>query len=100
MSENNGRNPTLDDVALHAGVSAATVSRYINNPKVVAAATGPVDPVPLKAMGRFNREAAAVDPASGIAPGQAAVFYDGSRVVGSATISASDRVGNQPTPQS
>lgn len=40
MSENNGRNPTLDDVALHAGVSAATVSRYINNPKVVAAATG------------------------------------------------------------
>ena len=43
MSENNGshgKNPTLDDVALHAGVSAATVSRYINNPKVVAAATG------------------------------------------------------------
>lgn len=42
MSESNGtgRNPTLDDVALHAGVSAATVSRYINNPKVVAAATG------------------------------------------------------------
>ena len=31
-----------------------------------AAATGPVDPVPLKAMGRFNREAAAVDPATGI----------------------------------
>lgn len=39
MSENNGRNPTLDDVALHAGVSSATVSRYINNPSVVAAAT-------------------------------------------------------------
>lgn len=31
--------PTLDDVALAAGVSAATVSRFINNPKVVAAAT-------------------------------------------------------------
>ncbi len=34
--------------------------------EVPAAATGPVDPVPLKAMGRFNREAAAVDPATGI----------------------------------
>lgn len=31
---------TLDDVAAHAGVSAATVSRFINNPKVVAPATG------------------------------------------------------------
>ncbi len=35
--------------------------------EVPAAATGPVDPVPLKAMGRFNHEAACVDPASGIA---------------------------------
>lgn len=34
--------------------------------EVPAAATGPVDPVPLKAMGRFNREAAAVDPTTGI----------------------------------
>jgi tRNA-specific 2-thiouridylase len=34
-----------------------------------------------------------LDPAYGIAPGQAAVIYDGSRVVGSATISATDRVG-------
>lgn len=34
--------------------------------EVPAAATGPVDPVPLTAMGRFNHEAAAVDPASGI----------------------------------
>jgi secreted PhoX family phosphatase len=33
--------------------------------EVPAAATGPVDPLPLKAMGRFNHEAAAVDPASG-----------------------------------
>lgn len=32
-----------------------------------------------------------IDPASGIAPGQAAVFYDGTRVVGSATITATDR---------
>lgn len=33
--------------------------------EVPAAATGPVDPVPLKAMGRFNHEAACVDPVSG-----------------------------------
>lgn len=33
--------------------------------EVPASATGPVDPVPLKAMGRFNHEAAAVDPVSG-----------------------------------
>ena len=32
-----------------------------------------------------------LDPAEGIAPGQAAVVYDGSRVVGSATISATAR---------
>lgn len=35
-----GRNPRLDDVAARAGVSAATVSRYINSPEIVAAATG------------------------------------------------------------
>jgi len=34
--------------------------------EVPAAAEGLVDPVPLKAMGRFNHEAAAVDPATGI----------------------------------
>jgi tRNA-uridine 2-sulfurtransferase len=34
-----------------------------------------------------------LDPAEGIAPGQAAVMYDGTRVVGSATISATHRVG-------
>ena len=33
-----------------------------------------------------------LDPAYGIAPGQAAVVYDGTRVVGSATISATGRV--------
>lgn len=33
--------------------------------EVPASATGPVDPVPLKAMGRFNHEAACVDPVSG-----------------------------------
>jgi secreted PhoX family phosphatase len=34
--------------------------------EVPASATGLVDPVPLKAMGRFNHEAAAVDPRTGI----------------------------------
>lgn len=34
------RNPRLDDVAAMAGVSAATVSRFLNNPAVVASATG------------------------------------------------------------
>ena len=34
--------------------------------EVPAAANGPVDPVPLKAMGRFNHEAACVDPATGL----------------------------------
>jgi len=34
--------------------------------EVPADATGAIDPVPLKAMGRFNHEAAAVDPATGI----------------------------------
>jgi tRNA-specific 2-thiouridylase len=33
------------------------------------------------------------DPAQGIAPGQAAVIYDGTRVVGSATITSTARVG-------
>jgi tRNA-specific 2-thiouridylase len=34
-----------------------------------------------------------LDPAQGIAPGQAAVVYDGTRVVGSATISATELAG-------
>lgn len=34
--------------------------------EVPAAATGLVDPVPLTAMGRFNHEAACVDPATGL----------------------------------
>lgn len=33
------RAPTLDDVAARAGVSSATVSRFVNNPAVVAPAT-------------------------------------------------------------
>ena len=33
-----------------------------------------------------------LDPAYGIAPGQAAVVYQGSRVVGSATVAAAQRV--------
>ncbi|MEP9381344.1 tRNA 2-thiouridine(34) synthase MnmA [Nocardioides sp. KR10-350] len=58
--------------------------------------------VQLRAHGEEHRARVAVvgdavdiellDPAYGIAPGQAAVIYDGSRVVGSATISATRRV--------
>lgn len=39
MNDVPGRSPTLDDVAAHAGVSTATVSRFVNNPSVVAPAT-------------------------------------------------------------
>ncbi|MBC2669818.1 LacI family DNA-binding transcriptional regulator [Novosphingobium piscinae] len=39
MSQAPARNTTLDDVAAHAEVSSATVSRYINNPDVVAPRT-------------------------------------------------------------
>jgi tRNA-specific 2-thiouridylase len=39
-----------------------------------------------------------LDPAYGIAPGQAAVLYDGTRVVGSATIASTQRAtaGRRP----
>lgn len=39
MSQDSTRNPTLGDVAALASVSTASVSRYLNNPKVVAKAT-------------------------------------------------------------
>ena len=45
-------------------------------------------------MVRVDGDAVEVDllePAAGIAPGQAVVLYDGTRVVGSATISATRR---------
>jgi uncharacterized protein len=35
--------------------------------EVPADARGPIDPMPLRAMGRFNHEAVAIDPATGIA---------------------------------
>jgi tRNA-specific 2-thiouridylase len=62
---------------------------------------GPDVTVQLRAHGAEHRAVVRVegdevriellDPAEGIAPGQAAVIYDGSRVVGSATISATAR---------
>lgn len=39
MNDAGARTPTLDDVAAHAGVSSATVSRFVNNSSVVAPAT-------------------------------------------------------------
>ncbi len=60
--------------------------------------------VQLRAHGREHRAVVRVldegvdidliEPAEGIAPGQAAVIYDGSRVVGSATIESTNRVGS------
>ncbi len=59
--------------------------------------------VQLRAHGGEHRAVVAVDgervrvdlldPAQGIAPGQTCVVYDGTRVVGSCTIAATDRVG-------
>ena len=49
---------------------------------VVTTSGDPVDRVDVELL----------DPAYGIAPGQAAVIYDGTRVVGSATIAATERV--------
>jgi tRNA-uridine 2-sulfurtransferase len=59
--------------------------------------------VQLRAHGEAHRAVARVaadevevellDPARGVAPGQTAVLYDGTRVVGSATVSATARVG-------
>ena len=65
--------------------------------------TGPLDcTVQLRAHGDEHRATVRVsdstvhvelrDPAAGIAPGQACVIYDGTRVVGSATIAATARV--------
>jgi len=72
---------------------------------VPARLAGPGVTVQLRAHGGEHRAVVTVvdevvqvellDPAYGIAPGQAVVVYDGSRVVGSATISATGRAGAQ-----
>ena len=51
--------------------------------EVPASATGPVDPLPLRAMGRFEHEAAAVDPATGIVYETEDQDYEPDEVVGS-----------------
>ncbi len=72
-----------------------------------AAPTGDLEAtVQLRAHGAEHRAVVRVDgdsvridlrdPAQGIAPGQAAVIYDGTRVVGSATISATRRAASLP----
>src|SRR5690606_26550718 len=48
-----------------SGLKAAKTHGYVF--EVPASATAMVDPVPLKAMGRFNHEAVVIDPATGIA---------------------------------
>lgn len=52
----------------------------------------PPDEVPGHLQERTTVEIELLDPADGIAPGQAAVVYEGTRVVGSATIAATTRV--------
>lgn len=54
---------TCEEDVTRAGAKAGQDHGWVF--EVPAAATGPVDPVPLKAMGRFNHEAAVVDPKSG-----------------------------------
>lgn len=55
---------SCEETDIVAGANAGKDHGYIF--EVPAALTGLVSPVPLKAMGRFEHEAAAVDPATGI----------------------------------
>jgi len=55
---------TCEEDVTHAGSGVARDHGWVF--EVPAAARGLVDPVPLTALGRFNHEAAAVDPATGI----------------------------------
>ena len=50
--------------------------------EVPASATGPVDPVPLRAMGRFIHEAVAIDPATGIVYETEDTWYTPGRLPG------------------
>lgn len=54
-----------EDVTIPTGSNGVTQLHGYNF-EVPASATSPVNPVPLVAMGRFNHEAVAVDPATGI----------------------------------
>jgi tRNA-specific 2-thiouridylase len=84
---------------------ALTVDRiHADRPRWCGAApTSYTGGVQLRAHGAEHRaevcvvdndvEIELLEPAQGIAPGQAAVMYDGSRVVGSATIVATSRLG-------
>lgn len=55
---------SCEETQLVAGPEAGKSHGFIF--EVPAAATAPADPVPLKDMGRYSHEAAAVDPATGI----------------------------------
>ncbi|HSG33590.1 MAG TPA: alkaline phosphatase PhoX [Sphingomonadaceae bacterium] len=55
---------TCEEFVISAGGPLGKAHGYVF--EVPADAEGLVDPLPLKAMGRFNHEAACVDPASGI----------------------------------
>jgi uncharacterized protein len=57
---------TCEETVMRAGEHGGLEKDHGYNFEVPASATGLVDPVPLTAMGRFNHEAVAVDPRSGI----------------------------------
>jgi len=59
---------------------------------VVTVGRPPLEGVDTPEEGTARVDIELLDPAYGIAPGQAAVIYDGSRVVGSATIASTERV--------
>ncbi|MCD9198573.1 tRNA 2-thiouridine(34) synthase MnmA [Aeromicrobium wangtongii] len=59
--------------------------------RVTVAPVEPVETTPVEPV-ETTVHVDLIDPASGIAPGQACVIYAGTRVVGSATISATTRV--------
>jgi tRNA-specific 2-thiouridylase len=82
----------IDRISGNAPRWCGTVPRLLDGPEVT---------VQLRAHGAEHRAVVTVEgdrvgvellePAEGIAPGQAAVIYDGTRVVGSATITATSR---------
>lgn len=55
---------TCEETQLVAGPSAQKSHGFVF--EVPSASTGPVQPTPLTAMGRFSHEAAAVDPSTGV----------------------------------
>jgi tRNA-specific 2-thiouridylase len=82
---------TVPDLLAGPGVTVQ-LRAHGDEHRAVVRVVRPPDEVPGHPQERTTVEFELLDPAYGIAPGQAAVIYDGTRVVGSATISATTRV--------